>query len=48
MIYFCATLIYFTFFLRDVNVNWATFLIDRAFFFLVVTNMILFEILEII
>ena len=48
MIYFFATLIYFTFFLREDTSSLGIWVIDKAFLILVVTNMVIFEILEVI
>lgn len=48
MTYFFATLVYFTFFLREDTSSWGIFIIDKAFLILVVTNMVIFEILEVI
>ena len=46
MIYFSSTLIYFTFFLRDMEYNVLTRSLELALFLLVVSNMIIFQAIE--
>jgi len=48
LIYFVTTLIYFTFFLREVNKgSWFMFILEMSMRLLVLANMFLFEILEV-
>lgn len=49
VIYFFTTLIYFTFFLREgKTTNWFNFLLDLSLQVLVLSNMLIFEMLEVI
>ena len=47
LIYFASALIYFTFFLREPSNNWLAMIMDLSLRLLVISNMLIFEFLEI-